>query len=392
MPLTSETERALKTLYRATDERVLPPGDEFYVESVNQRPDRDAVLDLSKEIDWQEGGGVCLVTGQRGTGKSTEMLRLQSVLEERGASVFYIDLSEYLLTTKEIEISDFLISVTGAFSERIEERYNKTPGTRNYWERLNTFLRSEVELDAVSLKLGSSGIKASLKNDPHFKQRLQSAARGHVASLVQQAHEFIAEAVAFVRERERDPDRKVVLIVDSVERIRGVGSEAMNVYESVRELFLAQAQNLQLPLLSVVYSIPPYLSVLAAGAGGLLGGAVPRRLVSVHVFKYHSGKPDPDGLAVMREVITRRYPDWRELIDERALERLALSSGGDLREFFRLLRPCLTAVSRRRPVASGGRRGRSGRGHRPHRNAADPAGAPRLAEADRRLARRLPRA
>ena len=76
----------------------------------------------------------------------------------------------------------------------------------------------------------------------------------------------------------RAADRKVVLLVDSVERIRGVGSEAMTVYESVRNLFFGHAEHLRIPLLHVVYTIPPYLSVLAAGAGladGRRGGAAP---------------------------------------------------------------------------------------------------------------------
>jgi len=76
----------------------------------------------------------------------------------------------------------------------------------------------------------------------------------------------------------------------------------------------------------------------------LLGGAVPRRLVSVHTVEHHSGDPDPEGLAVMREVITRRHPGWRGLIKEAALDRLAVSSGGDLREFFRLIRLCLPSI------------------------------------------------
>ena len=70
---------------------------------------------------FKRGGGVCLFTGQRGTGKSTELKRLQQALEKLGAVVFYADLSEFLLLTKEVEISDFLVSVAGALSEKIEE-------------------------------------------------------------------------------------------------------------------------------------------------------------------------------------------------------------------------------------------------------------------------------
>ena len=344
MPLADTTRRDLKKLYNALADRVLEPGDPVYVAQVNCRAGADAVEEIATEIDWQEGGGVCLFTGQRGTGKSTELKRLKKRLEELGAVVFYADVSEFMLLTKEVEISDFLVSVAGAMSEQVQQRYGDAPGRRGYWERFKDFLQTKVEIKELTGKLGPVDIKAALKNDPDFKRRVQEAARGHVAQLVQDAHGFMAEAVAFVRQREADPNLKVVLLIDSVERIRGVGSEAMAVYESVRNLFFGHAEHLRVPLLHIVYTIPPYLSVLAAGAGTLMGGAVARRLVSTHIFKDRSREPDPEGLAVLRKVVEVRYPAWGKVLTARALDRLAESSGGDLREFFRLIRLCLPSV------------------------------------------------
>lgn len=54
-------------------------------------------------------------------------------------------------------------------------------------------------------------IKAALKTDPDFKQRVQEACRGHIAQLIQEAHDFFKEAVQFVREKQKDPNRKLVL-------------------------------------------------------------------------------------------------------------------------------------------------------------------------------------
>jgi len=58
--------------------------------------------------------------------------------------------------------------------------------------------------------------------------------------------------------------------------------------------------------------------------------------------------PEPEKintlLKVLREVIFRRYPAWEMLFNAEALDKLAMSSGGDLREFFRLIRLCLPAV------------------------------------------------
>ncbi|MBI1751759.1 MAG: ATP-binding protein [Acidobacteria bacterium] len=343
MPLAAATREELKSLYNALNDRVLEPGDPVYVAQVNQGS-TDAVAEIATEIDWQDGGGVCLFTGQRGTGKSTELKRLKQQLESAGAVVFYTDLSEYLLLTKEVEISDFLVSIAGAMSEQVLQRYQASPGNIGYWDRFKAFLNSKVELKEFTLKLEVVDIKASLKADPDFKRKVQEAARGYVAQLIQEAHGFLAECVDFVRKQEGQADLKVVLLVDSVERIRGVGSEAMAVYESVRNLFFGHAESLRIPMLHVVYTIPPYLSVLAAGAGTLMGGAVARRLVSTHIFKDRCREGDPEGLAILRKVVTTRYPAWERIFSREALEKLGMSSGGDLREFFRLVRLCLPAV------------------------------------------------
>jgi hypothetical protein len=346
MTLSAKTRDSLKTLYNALADRVLEPGDPVYVPQVNAQgaSGRDAIEEIAREIEWQEGGGICLFTGQRGTGKSTELKRLKRQLEDANVIAFYADLSEYVLLTKEIEITDFLVSIAGAMSEEIYKAYKASPGNRSYWERFTKFLETRIEVNELTATLRGVGVKAALKADPDFKLKVQEASRGHVAQITRDAHDFMMEAVDFVRGKENDSAAKVVLIVDSVERIRGVGDEAMKVFESVRNLFFGHAEALKIPTLHVVYTVPPYLSVLAAGAGNLMGGATTRRLVSTHIFKDRSREPDRDGLAVLRQIVAARYPEWKQLSSPEALDQLAMSSGGDLREFFHLIRLCLPAV------------------------------------------------
>ena len=265
MPLSPATRDDLKKLYNALEDRVLEPGDPVYVKQIH--PSSDAIEEIATEVDWQEGGGVSLFTGQRGTGKSTELKRLKKRLEELGMVVFYADLSEFMLLTKPVEVSDFLISVAGAMSEQLIARYGASPGERSYWDRLSGFLQTKVEFTDIGVKLAAVDIKASLKSDPDIKRRVQEGARGHIAQLVQEVHGFLGEAVDLVRQKEGDATRKVVLLVDSVERIRSVGPEAPTVYDSVRNLFFGHGEHLRVPVLHVVYTVPPYLSVLASGAG-----------------------------------------------------------------------------------------------------------------------------
>ena len=350
MPLLPATRASLKTLYNALADRILAPEDPVYVKELNCKgaSGADPIEEIATEIDWQQGGGVCLFTGQRGTGKSTELQRLQKTPRTaRHRRVLCRHGRVPILLTKPIEISDFLISISGALSDRIaaDRRFGQNLAGLSYWDRLKNFLQTKVEFKEVSAKLGAVDIKAALKGDPDFKEKLQMAARGHVTQLVRESHLFLEDAVTSLRQNPTNSDLKVALLVDSVERVRGVGGdETMKVFESVRDLFFGHAEHLRIPFVHLVYTVPPYLSVLAPAAGSLMGGATVRRLVSTHIFEDRSRESDNKGLALLRGVIEARYSEWRKIFSQEALDRLALSSGGDLREFFRLLRLCLPAV------------------------------------------------
>jgi energy-coupling factor transporter ATP-binding protein EcfA2 len=347
MPLSPTKRSELKDFFQKVGDRVLEPGDPVYQSDLHFKTGvgHDPIEQIATEIDFQSGGGACLFSGQRGTGKSTELKRLAKLLQDQGAVVFYVDLSEYILLTKPIEVSDFLVSVCGALSEGVTALYGQSPADRSYWDRLTAFMGSEVSVTEVGLSVSGANFKAALKTDPNFKEKVQLALRGHVTKLVQDAHSFAQEAVNFVRAKERVADKKVVLILDSVERIRGVGSEAMSVYESVRNLFLAHGESLRIPHLHVVYTVPPYLSIIASGAGTILGGAVVRRLVSTHIALDRSRTTDPAGLEVLSKLVAARFARWDEIFTRAAIDQLSIASGGDIRELFRLIRLCLTAVS-----------------------------------------------
>lgn len=44
----------------------------------------------------------------------------------------------------------------------------------------------------------------------------------------------------------------------------------------------------------------------------------------------------------MRDIVGKRYPQWGEFLTEAQISRLAQSSGGDLRDYFRMLRLAIT--------------------------------------------------
>ena len=343
----------LRTLYKSlTGKGALPlePTDPYYVPILEATPEKDPILALWKRIDLAESESVNLLTGFRGNGKSTELLRLKSMLEKNGCRVFLVNMLDYVLMTKPLALSDFILSLMAALAGAVEASSDQdlAPLSISYWKRLHDFLDSEVKLEKVDLEIKGPGVGAKLgfmlKTDPEFKARIQKHLEGHLTRLVQDARQFIDELVNEIRRRADDPDKKVVLLVDSLEQLRGVGEDAGKIYASVVELFSGQSTNLYFPKLHVVYTVPPYLKILAPNLGRSLGGHPITQWPNIHVRDIKNN-PDPGGLALMESIIEKRFPDWQKIIQQEFLRQMAQSSGGDLRDFFRLIRECVITLS-----------------------------------------------
>lgn len=310
--------------------------------------DRDLMRELSDQIDFDEGGGTYLFSGNRGTGKTTELMRLAELLKQLDCEVFYLNMAEYLNLTMSVEITDFLISMLGGLSEKIEERYGESPGKIGFFDRVGNFLESRVKIDGFTLPGNGAQLKLTLQQDPAFKKKLQEGMRGHVAQLVQDARAFATEAVGMARSK-TSPGKKIVLIVDSVEQLRGVGgsSDIAEVFKSAETLFSGHADKLRFQSLHLVCTVPPYLSALAGNLATLYSGGKIYMLPSVHVYKCRpkdgsAPVQSEAGLNTMVEVVKKRFPEWKEFLTREQLFRLAANSGGDLRDFFRLVKLCVS--------------------------------------------------
>ncbi len=327
----------------------LEPDDPYYVPILQNNPSKDPILKLRQRIEWSESESVDLLTGFRGNGKSTELKRLRRLLERNDCTVFLVDMNDYLLLTKPVEVSDFILSIMAALTVEVEKNEGLREISESYWNRFLNFLESEVQLKDISLQVKSGGVAAKLglqlKTEPTFKQKLQKALRGHLTTLVEDARDYVVKIVEEIRTLAKNPDKKVVLLVDSVEQIRGSGDEAESVHKSIVELFSGHSKNLEFRMLHIVYTIPPFLIPLAPNTGRSLGGHPINSWPNIHVKKREDASPDKSGLEVMEKIINKRYPDWQNMFSKEQLFRLAASSGGDLRDFFRLVRECLVSKS-----------------------------------------------
>lgn len=332
-------------------------GRSQYVRGLHEQHGTDPVDSLRDYIEISATEGAYLFSGMRGAGKTTELLRLQYDLGEGGEFfVLYTDAKEHFNLLEPVEIGDFLLTLCAALAEQIaaDSRLGQDFIGGGYWDRFVDTLFSEIELKEVTAEaswknLGGGpeakiGAKLALRDNPSFKKELQVKLRAKSELLARGAEKFLSEVAGYIKRRAGK--QRVLLIVDSLEQFRGSTQEdALSVYQSVATLFSTHHDALRQPGLSIVYSIPPYLAAISQGFAAYYSGGRVFPLANVHVFDQdgENVQPNEAGMALMVEVVARRFPEWRTFFGEDALDRLILASGGDLRDLFRLIQNCLTS-------------------------------------------------
>jgi hypothetical protein len=338
--MSPEEQGFLRDLFRALEDRPLNPDDPAYI-GLYDDPTlglEDPVELLARSISWaRTNTSAQLLSGFRGAGKSTELRRLRRDLTNAGYLVLLFDVFEYLSPSSPIDVSDFVMVLAGALSDQLDEAavLSHAAGHENYWTRLKSFLQTRVEFDEVVGKLGAVDIKASLRTDPTFRQRLHERAAGHLADLVKDMREYVTETVTAIPEERLG--QGLVLIVDSLERVSGTISNSEDVQTSLERLFTSHAENMHLPQVHVVYTVPPWLKIRAPGISSQFSGGL-QMLHPLKVRAPDAGRePVQASLDALCCVVGARG-DWRRLLGEReVLDRLALESGGHLRDLLRML-------------------------------------------------------
>ena len=182
--MTLDDRAFLKAFFQQTNDQPLTPDDRRYV-PLYENPDIagfDPVESLTRTIEWTSGESVQLLSGFRGTGKSTELRRLKKRLDQSNYIVLLCDIEDYLNLSTPVDVSDFLLAISGAFGEEFDRELN----TRNLYrgslveerwaERLSGLIKGirleESEVGVASLGV-SAKMKLNLRNDPSFKRRVQ---------------------------------------------------------------------------------------------------------------------------------------------------------------------------------------------------------------------------
>jgi len=308
--------------------------------------EHDPVRRLRDTIDFSGNESVQLVAGFRGTGKTTEFSRLEKDLWENGYLVIRVNLDEYVDMHSSVDIRDFLLIVTGAISDKLtsEKLLGKDKGLeKSFWERIQGIIPTGVQMKEATVKTPAADLKIALQSDADFRERVRNAFAGRLEKLVTDVREHHAKVLEALRSR-YGAQVKLVVILDSLEHLRGSLERAEMVRRSVEEMFFTHGQRIGLPETHMIISVPAFLAVKADNlAAQFMNGKV-EAWPAYRVVDRKGQRTDVVDRIVK---LVKRRGRWDLMLPNlAALEQIIVASGGHLRDLFNMLMEAIHLASR----------------------------------------------
>lgn len=286
-----------------------------------------------------------LLTGFRGTGKTTELNRLARELGDLGEfAVLRVSARQYHHLSDSLSIEELAVILAGGIGEAAIELLGESqlePLKREgVWNRIHGSLERAFEGSSVSLGFVSVQLKAALRQGEGLKANLRQALRERPNQLQTFLHDFVREIAAAIH------PRQLVILVDDLEKYNVVASRVAQVYQDMAQLFFHWPELLKLPQCHTIYTIPPYLALINPGIAETYEG----RLHLLPSVKVRARPPSRElfqpGIDALEAVLAQRVDLDRLFGGERSecITRLASASGGNLRDLFTLLEDSILAA------------------------------------------------
>lgn len=307
------------------------------------RGDYDPIERLYDTIDLTgKTQTVQIVYGFRGTGKTTEYARLKTKLQNEGYVVVHIDLDSYLHMFSPIDISEFLLIIEGAIAERLAlqgDLPQYANDDRSYWKRAKAFLKQEGKLEDITLNTLFLTSKISFGSSKEVKDKIRMALHDKLPKFVDFIREFHNDLINGI-EKKYGAKKDLVVILDSLEHIRGTVDNYEAIHKSIEELFVTNAPHIKLPKTHLIISIPAFLHLFYPNLDSEYQmGAT--QVWPVCPILDEKGKTDQKIIDGLIELIEKRG-DWKRIFrDKSELTDLVKASGGYIKDLFNLLTEAL---------------------------------------------------
>lgn len=354
----------LKDVYIACDpDLALPNGDVRYTDLSEVRGEDQSFVDtiatamnlgLSKE-DLSDKCYRQLITGHRGCGKSTELLRLQARLQEDGFFVVYFDV-EHKLNLGDVNHIDILLLI----ARQIEETFRQHEILLNQdllkdifqWLaditltkdrqkdlHVDTTVEGEVGVTIPLISKLLTRLSMGIRTNDIERKEIRETLRREWDIFVMKFNMLLAQARLKVRQQHH---RDLVVIVDGLEKMfyepeRDSGGNLTG--ESTHSLlFIKQAEQLMIPKCHLIYTVPISL-LFDTNLANAFDIDTEIMIPMVNIKKQ-------EGRQQLIKLLKKRVDIETLFADLSSVEKIVQMSGGAVRDLMRLIRlACVSTMS-----------------------------------------------
>jgi len=293
-----------------------------------------------------------LFTGHRGCGKTTELFRLKTKLEEQGYFVVYFDVEEEL-DVADVSYLDVLVTLAQETERQLRESevvtvelnpqlleavarwFGTTVITEEKGRDVERSLGAEfglgAESPAIVLAKMLATVKGEIKSSSKRREVYRNQLERNVWDLITYVNDLLDDAQVRLQEA---GSAGLVVIVDGLEKViyREIGTEKRSSHEI---LFIEHSEQLKAPRCHTIYTIP--LSLLF---NWNITQVFPDGYYLVPMVKIaeEDGSACRAGREALYQVVARRLDVEAIFEQPDLLWRLVELSGGHVRDLLRLVR------------------------------------------------------
>ena len=239
---------ASKILANLKVEAPVTEGDKFYVDLASVRGGSPSQYLATRIQDAEVGAATHqLITGFPGSGKSTELLRLQHLLGQSGYEAIYLDVDRLISKSEPLEPADILLAIGVAL-------YEQDLGPSLFEELAARFwatMQARVSIKGGDLALFGGKISTAISQDPDLFAQVREEATQAESNLLQAVTRMVTSI-------QSGRAGKVVLIVDSLEHAFSLSNSAREDAEKLRQTMIQDSTLRRLPI-HAVYTVSPLL-------------------------------------------------------------------------------------------------------------------------------------
>ncbi|MCB1134270.1 MAG: hypothetical protein KDN05_24345, partial [Verrucomicrobiae bacterium] len=331
----------------------LPASDPRYVDLYQHRPQADPKLKLLNTLLLSGDDSLQFFSGFRGSGKSTELLRLKDRLDRvHGFHVYYADAARYIGPNEPLDISLLRIALIGALCVELDRAHGIEDPGAGFFNKIGKWVQGffaepekvSLELPFKALKL-SVDFKTSFTRSPEFRAELRKFLANRQGAFDEQINSFLATLATELEQRE-DHKKGIVLIFDQLEQDPGAlisTGDRSEIIQSAKQLFQNQRDFLRLPGVHVILTVPSWLKIVLKGVPIVFVPNFP-------LWGREEKRPERKAeMELMRDLVRKRFRFTtgehagdhlqRFFIDggKTGIDKLIRASGGFIRDLLRLL-------------------------------------------------------